>query len=124
MADPKIYSRSATEAQIQQSIEDWLTRKKIPFTVSDASLYFNKQGKPRRRVKTDGWPDLTACLKGRFWGIECKRYGGSLRDSQRACLDRLQAEGAIITLAYSLDDVIKTYNFFLAEEALGIPEKL
>lgn len=99
-----------TEAQIQRTICDWLGLVGVPYTVSDASLVTGSDGKPRRKVSTPGWPDITACLNGRLWAIECKTLTGRLRDSQRAVLKQLADNGALITIARCLEDVVRDYN--------------
>jgi len=53
-----------------------------------------------------GWPDIIACYKGRFVGIECKGDGGEMRTEQLFFRQRLQASGGLYIEARCLDDVI------------------
>ena len=53
-----------------------------------------------------GMPDLIACHAGRFYGLELKREGGRLTDTQRKTLDDLEAAGACVAVAYGLDDAL------------------
>lgn len=105
------YQSLTPEADIQRTICDWLRLTGIPFSVTDASITFGKDGKPRRKVNTEGWPDITACLPGgRFWAIETKTAKGKLRPAQKAVLDNLVKAGALITIARSLEDVVRDYD--------------
>lgn len=40
-----------------------------------------------------GVPDIIACIKGTFWGIEVKREGGKLTTLQEARLNQINANG-------------------------------
>jgi Holliday junction resolvase len=42
-----------------------------------------------------GVPDIVACLKGRFIGIECKANGNKPTALQRMNLDQIAAQGGI-----------------------------
>lgn len=60
-----------------------------------------------------GLPDVMAvwpvrhggALCGRLLAIECKRDGHKPTDAQRAAMDMLRARGALVVLAYSVEDV-------------------
>ncbi len=55
-----------------------------------------------------GVPDVIGILKGgRILGIEIKRPGGKIRDEQKAFIDRINEEGGLAFVAYSVDDVIR-----------------
>lgn len=100
------YLNSATEAQIQKAIVGWLTAKRIVHSVTDSSLYFDN-GKPRRKVKADGFPDITAIVAGRFIGIEVKSHSGRLRPAQAEMHKRIREAGGLIIIARSIEDVAK-----------------
>lgn len=58
-----------------------------------------------------GVPDIVACHKGKFYGIEVK-YGSNKPSAlQVANLDMIRAAGGIGILAYSLEDVTKEINY-------------
>jgi hypothetical protein len=55
---------------------------------------------------TPGISDILGCYKGRLLAIEVKAGKGKLSDHQKKFLDRVQAEGGIAIVAYSVDAVI------------------
>jgi len=67
-----------------------------------------------------GWPDVTACVRGRFVGIECKRPAGKAHRAGKthAAQDKMAAQvrrdGGIWILAHSVEDVAE----ILREEGL------
>lgn len=100
------WKRSASEGDIQSAICQLLTLKRNPFSVTDSSLYFDG-GRPRRKVKASGWPDIAACLPGgRLLAIEVKSARGKLRPAQQVVLERLREAGALVVIARDVNDVI------------------
>lgn len=97
---------NATEAEIQSAICEYLRLFKIPFSVTNADRTYSRNGKVTRSKVYAGWPDITACLNGRFWGIEVKSKKGRLRPAQKEVLKMLEEANGIITIARSLDDLI------------------
>jgi hypothetical protein len=59
-----------------------------------------------------GWPDITACIGGKFVGIEVKKKGGKQSNAQK------DAEKAIINAGgvYLLVDEIKVLKDYLNKE--------
>ena len=103
------FQATASEAEIQQAITDWLTAHHVPHSVTDASRVFGPDGEPRRSKVEEGWPDITGVLppSGRAFFIECKRATGRFRPGQKPMLARLRAAGALVIIARRPDDVIK-----------------
>jgi hypothetical protein len=98
--------KSVGESQVQRAIVDYLTARRIPHSITDATQTFNKHGQQVRRVKT-GWPDITACYAGHFLAIEVKRpIGGRLSREQAVTLESLWRQGALILIARSVDDLM------------------
>ena len=54
-----------------------------------------------------GVPDVIGVWKGRLLGIEVKRPGGKLSPAQVAFIDRINAEGGLAFVAFSVDDVMR-----------------
>jgi hypothetical protein len=52
-----------------------------------------------------GIPDLLACYKGRFLGIEVKMPGGRLSRKQEKVLQSIMDGGGVAIIARSVDDV-------------------
>ncbi|MBP3958368.1 VRR-NUC domain-containing protein [Gemmata sp. G18] len=53
-----------------------------------------------------GSPDLLGMTRsGRFLGIECKREGGRLEDSQKRFKEQCEASGGIYLVIRSIDDL-------------------
>ncbi|HXG66958.1 MAG TPA: VRR-NUC domain-containing protein [Blastocatellia bacterium] len=102
------FNRQASEAAIQAAICELLNLKRIPFSVTDSSRVIGQDGKLRRRkVSTEGWPDITACLPGgRLLAIEVKSARGRLRASQKFVLDKLRNQGALVVVAKDVEAVM------------------
>lgn len=58
----------------------------------------------------DGISDIIGIYKGRFLAIEVKRIGNKPTDDQRAFLERVDKEGGIAIVAYSVDDVVSALD--------------
>lgn len=99
---------TATEAQIQRAITDYLRAQRIPHSVTDATESFNRNGQRVRRV-TSGWPDITGCVwDGVMLCCEVKSAKGRLRPEQARMLHDLYMAGALVCIARSVDDLIET----------------
>lgn len=64
--------------------------------------------KPTRKIRfahVDGISDIIGTYKGRFLAIETKRVGNKPTEDQRGFLERVDKEGGIAIVAYSVDDV-------------------
>ena len=99
-----------TEAQTQAAILDWLAWHGYPAARTQAGAIETASGHYARQAP-EGWPDITACVDGRFVAIECKAPRGRLRPSQVEMRARLEAAGALYIVARSVEDV---------EAALGV----
>ena len=93
-----------TEAQVMRDILRYLTIRGIPHARTNAGR------KGGVRLAPEGWPDVLACVKGRFVAIECKRPDGVLRPSQDAVLGWLRAHGAVVIVATGVEIVAKTLD--------------
>jgi len=65
-------------------------------------------GKLRALGTRSGMPDLMMLRAGQLYALELKREGGRVTNSQLATLSDLQAAGAVIAVAYGLDDALAT----------------
>jgi penicillin-binding protein-related factor A (putative recombinase) len=54
-----------------------------------------------------GISDILGVYEGRFLAIEVKRPGGRVSSEQRAFIERVNEEGGVGFVAYSVDDVVK-----------------
>jgi hypothetical protein len=54
-----------------------------------------------------GISDILGIYQGRFLAIEVKRPGGRVSREQREFLNRVNAEGGLGFVAYSVDDVVE-----------------
>ena len=57
-------------------------------------------------TSTAGIPDLLAIKEGRAYFIEVKREGNKPSELQLYRLKELQSYGAVVIVAYSLDDIL------------------
>ncbi len=65
-----------------------------------------------------GDPDIHACIRGRFVGIEVKKVGEPVSRIQQLTLARIVSAGGIAFIATSWDQVVE------ALEMNGIPQKI
>lgn len=65
-------------------------------------FYFKEHGGP---YGTSGVPDIIACYKGRFLGLEAKLPQGRLTELQKRAIDKINAAGGIARRVESVDDV-------------------
>lgn len=101
---------ATSEASVQAAILGYLRAHRIPHTITEAKQSFNQRGQQVRRL-SPGWPDITACVEGRFVGIEVKRpVGGKLRYLQAVELEALINNGALVVIARRVDDVIALFE--------------
>lgn len=64
-------------------------------------------------VAKPGDPDLIVCYKGRFIGVECKTYTGSLRPLQIRRMKEIKEAGGYFTVARcnkDLEDIFDTID--------------
>lgn len=83
-----------TEQQIQKKILDYL-KAKGAYTVKVI------------QANRAGIPDIIACYKGRFFGIEVKTTKGKPSALQLKNLDMINKAGGIGVLARSVEDIAK-----------------
>lgn len=65
-------------------------------------FYFKEHGGP---YGTSGVPDIIACYKGRFLGLEAKLPGGRLTELQRRSIEKISHAGGIARRVESVEDV-------------------
>lgn len=98
-----------SEKEIQKSILDYLSIKKIVAWRTNSGLQFsNYKGKEYvTRLAPRGTPDIIGFSNdGRFIGIEVKKPGGIVSEEQQYFIDKLNRSGGTGIIAYSLDDVM------------------
>jgi len=120
------------EAQVQESILDWLRWNKIFHfrnnTGAFKSSYTNKRGETKdyyTKFGTPGSPDIICVIEGVFVGIECKSPKKGLSPDQRLFRDALKEHRGVYLIAKSLDDVmvpIKTIKETLKKNPKSIIE--
>ena len=99
------------EREVQRAICEYLTLCKIPFSITDATAVLNLQGKRVTSKARLGWPDITAVLpEGRALFIECKSTIGRVRPEQASMHKILEAQGAVVIVARSIDDVASVFR--------------
>lgn len=105
MPDP----RYATEAQIQDSILEYLTRKGYRCWRQNTSGIYSERGgywrKPNR-YSVAGISDIIVLSDGKAYFIEVKKHNGRQSDDQRAFQEFVESAGCEYILAFSLQDVI------------------
>jgi hypothetical protein len=61
---------------------------------------------------TAGVPDLLILKAGNLYAMELKAPGGRLTPSQKLIMDRMEACGAQVSVAHSLDEALVTLEFW------------
>ena len=87
--------KNAIEAMLTKSVRQLLSAAGI--------FHWKNFGGP---MGQPGVPDILACHKGRFIGIELKAPNGKVSDQQTEFLKRINDAGGIGFVARTLDDVI------------------
>lgn len=63
-------------------------------------------GRLRAMGSRAGIPDLLLMRAGQLYALELKRDGGRVSDAQREAMAELSAAGAIVAVAYGLDEAL------------------
>ena len=103
----------ASEREIQKSIFDYLSLVGINAWRTNSGINFSsyKEKQYIVRLAPRGTPDIIGFLNdGKFLGIEVKKPGGIVSDDQTIFLDKINKAGGVGFVAYSVDDVIKTFK--------------
>ena len=93
------------EKDVQRTILDWLTVKKI-FHYRNNSGGFKDSNNHFYRFGALGSPDIIAVLNGQYIGIEVKGTGGKQSDNQKNFQRELEKSGGTYILAFNLNDVL------------------
>lgn len=83
-----------SETKLQRKVQDYLK--------SIGAYEFKVHGSVYMKA---GIPDIIACYKGLFIGIECKVGKNKMSDLQISHKHQIEKAGGIHILAYSLEDV-------------------
>lgn len=90
---------SQPEARVGAAIRNWLTERGV--------FVFKVHGGPMMMA---GLPDLIACVKGRYVGIEVKMPGNTPSARQRYVHRKIENAGGEVIVAYGIDDVRHLVN--------------
>lgn len=94
---------AVSEADLQRQVLDFLRLRRIPATRNQAGHV--RVGGSWLNLGTPGWPDIIACYRGRFLGIEVKRRGEQPGPLQLRAHEELVAAGAAILVVHSLAEL-------------------
>ena len=89
------------ERQLQASIYAYLTQHRQKDTVRGVI----NPPMHRRSLLPSGWPDFTFAYRGRPIALEAKMPGKDAEAHQAACHDRMRADGWLVWVVRSVDDV-------------------
>ena len=100
-----------TEEAVHRAIVAHLSHRAAPAVVwwhtpNGEARHAAIGGKLRALGTRRGMPDLMFMRAGTFYALELKREGGKVSDAQRSMLAELQAAGAVVAVAYGLDDAL------------------
>jgi hypothetical protein len=97
--------KKVLEKDIQASIIQLLQLKHVFHYRNNSGSAIGK-GDHLIRFGASGSPDIICVIAGRYVGLEVKRPGGKLRDSQIAFRDALARAGGFYFTVTSLDDAV------------------
>ena len=89
------------ESKLQKKIQDYLE--------SEGAYCFKVHGSAYMKA---GIPDIVACYRGAFIGIECKVGKNKMSSLQEEHRDQILRAGGIHILAYKLNDVKQLIEIF------------
>ena len=98
-------SASIREAHVQRQALEYLRLRGIPATRHHAGRV--RVGRSVLNLGEPGWPDIVACWRGRFLGVEVKRPGEQPGPEQQRVHAELAAAGAIILIVHSMELALK-----------------
>lgn len=103
--------RAPAEEAIQRAVVELLERAAVPGLVwthipSGEARGPGVGGKLKGMGVKPGWPDLLLFRGRRLYGLELKSLSGRLGDSQRDVLQALADQGAMVAVAYGVDDAV------------------
>lgn len=95
------------EARVQQQILSYLRLNRIFHWRSNTGRAVMVTNGRKRFVSFGilGQPDILACVRGRFVGIECKAPKGIQSPHQKIFQQKLEEAGGVYVLARSVEDV-------------------
>jgi hypothetical protein len=95
------------EKDVQRSILDWLTAKRIfHYRNNSGAMASEYKGVKRfMRFGAKGSPDIVAVVRGRYVGIEVKGTNGRQNPDQKLFEQELMKAGGQYILAASIEDV-------------------
>lgn len=98
------------ETELQKAILDLLAHIPNCYAFRSGSGLIKTEAGNYFRTGKKGCPDIIACLKGRWIGIECKVGKNKLSPFQKQAQEDIEKAGGIYLIAYSLDEVIELIN--------------
>ncbi len=99
------------ESEIQRSILDWLTLKRIfHFRCNNQGRWLASANRWIPTAGIKGVADILGFYKGKFFALEVKRPGGKVTPEQTAFLEVVKSHGHIGEVVYSLQDVIRIFS--------------
>lgn len=90
-----------SEKRIEKSIQGYLDSLGAYHIKNHGSIYSRA-----------GTPDITACLNGRFIGIEVKQPGGRVSALQAAHIELIRKAGGVAFVSYSLQETKENLKKF------------
>lgn len=117
--------RATPEAAVLKSCKQILTLRGVSFWRINAmgSAMKNAKGKARFvRSAPTGFPDIVACIRGRFVAIEVKGPEGKQSEGQAEFQSECERAGGVYWLVKSsecLDELIRVFVARVAEGEMG-----
>lgn len=90
------------ETPLVRQVLDYLRLRGIPATRHQAG---HVHASSWINLGATGWPDVIACCRGRFLGVEVKRPGEDPSPAQLRMHAELAAAGAVLLVVHSLEEL-------------------
>lgn len=91
----------------EKNIENQI--KKCLSAMGKSVWFFKHAASAQMKV---GIPDIIACIRGHFVGIEVKQANGHQSDAQKVCEKNIQLAGGEYWLVFSFDEFLDKFKEF------------
>jgi hypothetical protein len=101
-----------SEGTIQRAVFDHIRRRKaadvVAFHVPNGGKRGGRSGRLLKLMgMTAGIPDVVGVKSSQFWALELKTLSGSTSKEQDEIIPRLAAAGALVGVAYGLNEALR-----------------
>jgi hypothetical protein len=107
-----------SESEVMRKVMDYLRQRDIYFQRTNSGKV--QKGKHWIKLCDEGTPDLLACYRGVFLGIETKTLVGKVSDEQARQHNLIERSGGYVIVPRSLDDLYAALEEIDTRLGMGI----